>query len=269
MTAILKNLSAADFKNIHVCLNSASIYENPKFFIDHIKPNFHIIDSTAVDLNLNLLNNYYVINGEPGDQLYAGQAGYDGFTHQYMNDADLWETNIRTNPDDMLQRLTDRIDKPFANWFYEIMMENINSTDIPVETYHDFNWWFSFNVMWSAIYLRSLHFTGETDANHLQTYLNSFTGWFDTMEYQQWAMNNNKRGQKYSSYAGLYKPASKRYIYEFDKDKYYYAFKRKVASGGRTKKFANWFCILNDFSRLNLDDDLEQILELFPAHINV
>jgi len=265
LTSILKNFSTADLSNIHVASNYAGVYENPKFFMEHISPNFRIIDSSELDISTELLNKYYVINGEFGDQLYAGPVY---LVREFMDNADLWETNIRTNPDRMLQALTDQVDKPFANWYYETLIENINSTNIPMETYHDFNWWFSFNVMWSALTLRSLKFSRTTDDDHLSVYLNSHIPWFNTTDYQQWSMNNNKRGEKYSTYAGLYKTAAKRYIYDYDHDKYYYAFKPKLASSGRKVKIKNWFCMLSDFSTLNLDDNLQQIIELFPAHIN-
>ena len=155
----------------------------------------------------------------------------------------------------------------FANWYYEHMLENINSVDIPIETYHDFFFWHMFNMTWNPVKLRSLWFQTDTDVDSLKKYLQYSIPWFDSTEYQQWAMCNNKFGIKYGQGIGKYKLAAKKYIYDFDKNKYYFDFKTKIKSGSITFDPISWFCILDDFRRLSLEEDLEQILVLLPAHI--
>jgi hypothetical protein len=124
-----------------------------------------------------------------------------------------------------------------------------------------------FNLTWYPIKLRSLHFQTGSDVDSLKKYLKYVIPWFDSTEYQQWAMCNNKPGIKYGQSIGQYKLASKKYIYNFDKNKYYFDFKLKIKSGSITPQPVSWFCILDDLSRLSLDNDLDQILELLPDHI--
>jgi hypothetical protein len=77
LTSILKNSSKADRQNVIVACNRISIYENPLFYYQHIKPNFSVIDSTNFNLNQDRLSRYYVINGDPADALYAGAFSQD------------------------------------------------------------------------------------------------------------------------------------------------------------------------------------------------
>jgi hypothetical protein len=263
LCSILKNLQKNDLDRVVVACNSASICENPDFFYNHVQPNFQIINSFTVNLDQQLLDSYYVFNGEPADQLYSSGS----CQALYFANPDNLSKKIKTYPDQLLQYITDVADARFASWYYERMLENINSVDIPVETYHDFFWWHQFNGTWNPIKLRSLHFQTDSDVDSLKKYLKCNIPWFDSTEYQQWAMCNNKSGIKYGQSIGQYKLASKKYIYDFDKNKYYFDFKLKIKSGSITPQPVSWFCILDDLSRLSLDNDLDQILELLPDHI--
>jgi hypothetical protein len=140
------------------------------------------------------------------------------------------------------------------------MLDNINSIDIPVETYHDFYWWHFFNYHYTSSYIR---IRANTFANNYSPRC------FATDDYQQWAMNNNQSGTKYTSSQSDAKLASKQYIYDFDHDEYCRIFKTKSKSIQVSDQLNSTkeFCILDDFSKLYLDHDLDRILELLPDHI--
>lgn len=82
-------------------------------------------------------------------------------------------------------------------------------------------------------------------------------------------MNNNQFGTKYTRNLGDSKLASKQYIYDFDHDEYCRTFKIKSKSIQMFLKITNFkeFCILDDFSKLYLDRDLDRILELLSDHV--
>jgi hypothetical protein len=79
----------------------------------------------------------------------------------------------------------------------------------------------------------------------------------------------NRLGVKYGANIGQRKLASKKYIYEYDHDEYYFQLKTKMESVSRKTNLGKYFCILDDHTRLTLDDDLAQILELLPNHSNL
>ena len=262
ITSILKNLSKDALSNIDIACNRISIYEHPKFFYKYIEPNFTLLDSSNLKLTDRLLQKYYIIDGEPADQLFGGIASRS-FTETSVL------KNWRTDPDEMLDFMAKKVDRPFAEWFYQTTSENIVSTDVPVETYYDFFWWTFFNYSWASIKLRPLQYQTSMSITSAQLYFDNFIHWFNTVEYQKWSLVN-RVGVKYGANIGERKLASKKYIYDFDHDEYYFKFKVKMESVSREVpgQKSKYFCMLDDYTRLTLDKDLDQILELFPAHIN-
>ena len=133
--------------------------------------------------------------------------------------------------------------------------------------YYDFYWWYMFNVTWAGIKIRNLEFQTNNTPESLQVYLDNFVHWFDTNNYQQWSMNNNKISIKYGTNIAEYKLVAKQYIYEFDQNEWYYKFKTKKNSVSRVAAPQNWDCILNDFTRLSVKDHRQEILNLLPGHV--
>jgi len=258
VTAILKNTTAADRENIRIVCNRASIYELPRFFYNHIQPNFELLPSPM--LGSDLFEKYHVITGDFADQLYGGGGLWEmmHFTPEYLI------RDLRSDPDRLLDFLSAGQDREFAVWYYECMLKNIDSVDVPVETYHDFWWWQFFNYSQSSIYLAAIA-THSFDQNSMANY--QYPDWFATDDYQQWAMNNNQLGIKYSQNLIDSKLASKQYIYEFDHDEYCRAFKTKQLSVQSKSFNPRYFCMLDDFSKLYVERDLDRILELLPNHI--
>ena len=82
-------------------------------------------------------------------------------------------------------------------------------------------------------------------------------------------MNNNQFGTKYTLNLSDGKLASKQYIYDFDHDEYGRVFKTKSKSVQVFISLTDTkaFCVLDDFSKLYLDRDLDRILELLPDYI--
>lgn len=259
MTAILKNLSPAEFENITVACNQLSVIEYPSFFYDYIKPNFKIVDSTYQTYNSALYDQYYVLDGELGDLLYGAVSWLpDQASNQLLL------KDFRREPDPLIALLNEL--KGPGTWFYDLLKENIDSVDIPVTTYIDFFWWMNINMCWAPALLRPLHQRGQ--ALSVDKFLQNNISWYDSPEYQLWSMTV-PANEKYSADIALRKLASKKYIYDFDHNEYYYHFKCKSMSVGRSKVTTqDWFCLTDDGPPLYIEQDWRQILDLLPAHIN-
>jgi len=254
LASILKNATAAERENVYVACSRASIYELPRFFYNHVQPNFKLIQTPNIAQQS--LDEYHILDGQLADQLYSSGPGWE-LLRLYPDSLTL---DIRQDPDLLLNHLASKINKNFATWYYEHILDNINSTNIPVETYHDFYWWIFFNYHYTNLYFKL----------RKDSVTNDFSPrWFATNDYQQWAMNNNQIGTKYTRNLGDSKLASKQYIYAFDHDEYCRTFKIKSKSIQMFSKlnYSREFCMLDDFSKLYLDRDLDRILELLPDHI--
>lgn len=265
VASILKNLSPADRANITICCNRISVYEYPEFYYKHILPNFQILDSSNISIDADLLDKYYIFDGDPGDQLFV--AG--GHSKLLYTDPDLLHQDIRSNSTTLIKLLETMVDHEFAVWFYEVMMENINSVDIPVENIYDFFWWYSFNPQWTAINIRALASQTSSHPYTASAYFKNFIHWFDSLEYQHWSITN-KIDTKWDGKINGHKLPYKQYIYDYNQDAYYYQYKIKTQSTGHTTSqyIAPWFCILDDYTRLYLDRDYDEIINLLPEHIS-
>jgi hypothetical protein len=265
LTSILKNINAADRKNIHVACNRISVYEYPEFFYKHIQPNFQIIDSTRLEFGEEILNKYYILSGELADQLYSGTFAQSMLATDYNK----FTRNFRTQPDELITYISTNTNHEFATWFYEAILNNINSMEISMESYHDFFWWIQFNMTWVGMRLDAISDGRVKSSNEIKLFLTNYISWYSSNKYQHWSMHNNAPGIKYGKGIGDYKLASKMYIYEFNHDDYYKMFKTKLNSNGtRTKKKFPPFCLLDDFTMLDPNTELEDIISLLPTHIN-
>ena len=268
LVSILKNAQAGDLDRIVIGCNRVSVYEYPDFFYKFIQPNFQILDTTKIDYTLDFLKKYYIIDGEPADQLVAGGSSL----RMSVTDHASLSRNCFTDKDPLINYIANNTTLNFARWFYDSVIQNIKSVDVPIENYHDFFWWVFFNYTWIPAQMRNLKAISNNIDNGPQMvkqYLKSFVPWFKSEDYQQWSMNNNQKGIKYGQDVSEYKLEYKKYIHKFYHDDYYYRFKLKGESLSRRPAMEyDYFCMLDDYTRLTVDRDLDLILQLLPEHIN-
>jgi hypothetical protein len=263
IVALLKNLSKDDRSNVVIACSQHSVVENPRFFYNHIRPNFQIVDSTSIKFGQELLQKYHTFDGSPADQLYG-----PGIKETLATGNKSLLKDWRRDPDELLQSFERLCGIGNSHWYYELARENIDSTDIPVNNYYDFFWWTAFNLWWPGEIIQQFKKFQKNDGyTTLETFRNNFNSWYSTADYQRWSMNNHL-DVRYSTNLAHRKLGSKQYIYEFDRNEYYYHFKTKSASIGRPENIKSWFCLTDDNQSLYLDRDLDQILSLLPDHIN-
>lgn len=267
LTSILRNARPQDLSNIVVACSASSMIENPRFYTDHILPNFPILNSVQLEYNRNLFENYHVITGHPADALYCQ---YDSVLLQAnLRNPGVADLSFRTNLDQLLDVMQNHIGctKNLSAWWYEKTLENIESQSIPVETIQDFFWYNSFNFGWSGTLLREIKLLRNRHWPDLTAFQKSYVPWYNTKQYQSWSINNNQRGFKYGVTMGQCKVPSKKYIHSFDKNDYYLQFKTKIVSDAIYDQSLNFFCLLDDFSELHLPQDFDKIQSLMPDFV--
>jgi hypothetical protein len=267
LTAILKNFQPTSLELVTVMCTADSVFENPVFYEKHIRPIFKTSDSN----NWALLTSpdFMFVDGNAADTLLMSMSpSLD--VQMAVRRGELLSASWRTSPDVLIDYLAKIAQsKEFAVWYYETNKESIESTNIPIETYFDFMWWISFNYDYYNWTVHTWFFILNQIGISWEQYQSRFVGWFRTIPYQLWAMNNNGAGVKHGKTVGSFKHHPKTYIYEFDSNEYYYRYKTKINSSGRVyaSSVPGPFAITDNFELLYLEKNLDQIIELLPTHI--
>jgi hypothetical protein len=270
LAAILKNFKPSALEQTIVACTAHGIVENPVFYTQHIVPNFKIVDT-----------NYFINNVVPtaSDVLIV-----EGFAADVLNmsmtpsldvcmgvrDSKMLSYSWRRQPDALIQYLAKVTgSKEFAQWYYDRTQASVESVDVPIETYFDFMWWIGFNCEYYSWALHSWFFCYRHLNIPYQDYQSKFIGWYRNDGYQQWAMKNTGAEIKYGKDLGSFKLWPKKYIYDYDRNEYYYRYKTKISSPGRDYNSLDQkpFAITDDFKILYLEQDLDRIIELLPTCI--
>lgn len=277
VTSVLKNSTSQDRQNIFIACNESSIYENPKFFTDHILPNFSVMQVDDFEFSSENFEKYYVINGNPADALYCQFFGI--IQALDLRKPGVVDLDLRNHSGQLIDIMCNNLGTTveFAEYWWSFAIENIDSQTIPVETIHDFFWYNSFNFNWSGTKLRELALLrplAQRSNKDFDLFWSNYIFWYDSDQYQLWSMSNNQPGQKFGKGPAEFKLVARQYIHSYNKDDYYLQFKLKTRSSDlylannptsqTTNSVWGFFCLLDDFSELNLPQDRELIQSLLP-----
>lgn len=300
LVSLIKNLSPSELSKVMIAMSSDSILENPNFYRNFIKDKFKIIDSENL-----LFNDYkekynaYCIMGDTGDCLFGSELGnklypkmkfiQDDTDHLYNGVSSL-DIHYSSYRDIIIQYFNNNLknsllsskqqgvvnnnigefisgDERFGELFYEKIANNIKTSNVPIYSLHDFFWWtiFSGRYMFCALRGPGVFSVG---ANKESLINDCLIQWFNTTEYQLWSMNNNNNGQKLSGPTqGLGKIAAKKYIYEFDKNEWYFKHKMKIVSSPNILR-RNWRKHFADFDPMLGVDTNYNLIKIGPPEVN-
>lgn len=248
MAALIKNLTQEELKNISVCANGHSMIENPIFWKKFIYGKFEILDSSSLKYDDLIEKGYRPITADEGDCIFGTmsfldlQQNYEYYLNQLSHES---RTNLRSLKDKMTDgdvhysQFKDILIKHWSipgnpnlgkDW-YDKFEKNIQSASVPIQSVHDWYWWILFNIKWVSCAIRIPVYLN--DRLNCGVIINDWSvNWFNTVAYQQWSMVNNNNGQKIVYTATTYKMAARRYIYDLDKNDWYFYFKLKLGSLG-------------------------------------
>lgn len=224
LVALLRNLDPADFDNVHVIMNHASVWENPDFFNDHVKPNFRYVSPDHYQSAVRGKIDHLRINGDPADMLWGAvralAASKDG--------VDL-SAKWKSRQSSWMQFNYALWGQPATEWLYEIMAMQIDSVpQYDIVTVADWYWWLNFNFKW----LQQLVYDfGPADMDCVANYFNCITPWYAGQDYQLWSIDTGRYrlGNRFDQY----KTEAKDYVFAWDNNSYYRKFKLKFESNGR------------------------------------
>lgn len=275
VSALIKNLTEDQLSKISIAMSADSVIENPIFYKDFIQGKITTIDSMKFTYSDLVELNYICVSADIGDALFGTELGtkmYPQFKHLSNNMTadvrkqfetiyyDISNSEVHYSRykeliieyfNRLLKNGTDTtiIDNTFGELYYEKLDLNVRTSSVPIHSLHDFYWWIIFNIKYLHCALRPglIYSKGK---NRKQVFGQNLINWFGNADYQLWSMVNNNNGQKIrGTTQGTYKYAAREYIYDLDKNDWYYHNKIKIGSMPFivARNYKKYF---NDFDRV-------------------
>jgi len=246
--ALMRNLTQEELKSVAICASMHSIIENPNFWQDHIYGKFTIFDSNTHLYDDYINMGYTPITADEGDCIFGTSIGLQLY-HNYDYFVGLQDPAVQANLQKLKYKISDgdvhytaykdiiirylslndtEHGLNFGRMLYEKYHLNIITSSVPVHSFHDFFWWLIFNVKYYNCSIRgAIYFNSTIPA---QQCTDSMVNWFNGEGYQHWSMNNNNNGLKIRNTLATYKYVQRKYIFEYDKNEWYFWFKTKLES---------------------------------------
>lgn len=278
LVSLLKNLTKEELESVAICTSIHAIIENPTLWEKHISGKFKVFDSPNTLYDDIIEAGYYPITGDEGDCIFGTSIGlqlyhnYAAYLYKLSPDVQSKLTPLRyriSDPEvhysvykDLIIRYFALNETPegleFGRLLYEKYHHNVVTSNVEIRSLHDFFWWLIFNVKYLNCSVRgAIYFN---DRIPIRECIDTTFNWFNGYDYQQWSMNNNNNGQKIQTTVATYKYAQRKYIYDFDKNEWYFHFKTKLESlsnlrfKGRKIGMHKNFGIDTNYNRLFVDD---------------
>ena len=249
LISFLKNFNKEELENVHICASILSVVENPSLWNDHVVGKMTVLDSNKWKYDDLILAGYVPVTADEGDCIFGTSIGL-----QLYNNYEAYLTDLSpavrekllairyelANPEVHYSRYRDVIVKYFAlnntpsglefgRILYEKYNRNVQTSNVPINSLHDFFWWLIFDVKYLNCSVRSALFYSGGKLPYRES-LDSTENWFNGADYQRWSMVNNNNGQKIKKTLATYKWAARKYIYDFYPNEWYYYFKPKLES---------------------------------------
>jgi len=247
MVALLKNLTAKELHSITILSSQHTIIEHPTFWKKYIDGKFNVIDSITMKYDALINQGYIPITGDLGDNMFGTLAGLNlFFTYkslikklpQERAEALFKLKDAVTDDDTHWSKYTDILiqyfqhpkNPDFGRQLHEKIARNIQDAPMPIHSLQDYFWWEMFNLKYTNCASRGTIYLNDT--MNPKYVADRTLNWYNAQDYQQWSMNNNGNGEKIRKTASTYKWAARKYIYDFDKNDWYFHFKLKIESLG-------------------------------------
>lgn len=230
LCAVLKNWPKEDLLKITIVMNQYSIDENPSMYEKYIKDKFSTTSTDDFFTKSMLNNNSLYTTGDLGDPLMYGDntLTYNSLFPNTYNKS--WQSNI----DSLIKYYTLNSDKSTASYVIEEVEQSLEKLNFKIDTVYDFLWWISFNWGWDIdIYQPWWYWRLSKDTDTKTFIENNVFYWFNTVNYQDWAINSIGSDQLVGDNIKMSKYSMKKYIYEFNHDFDY--FLHKVHEGSISK----------------------------------
>jgi hypothetical protein len=253
LSAIVKNFSSADLKNVTVFANNQSYFENPIFYhsvIEKYKLKTVNFKNFSDDTIQALFDRHLVTDGEPADKLWIVNSV---FKFESIHGAGSSEKPLLETADKFINFLAGYMSINQAHEYYNSLMKNINEAAVEISTVGDLFWWINFNFHWvDHLLIWYQQFPNKSAAAYKQ-YKKNYKPWYNSDEYQLWSLSDLPKSIQ-PDQQELYKMPAKQYIYDLNQDQFYLNYKSKLGSPKGLKNAVSDLVILADGTSLDCNN---------------
>jgi hypothetical protein len=260
LSAIVRNFSSSDLKNVTVFANNQSYFENPIFYHSVIEKyqlktvSFKNLTDKTIQ---SVFDQYLVTDGEPADKLWIVNSI---FMFESIYGVGSSNKSLTEFADKFIEFLANHMSTDQAQEYYASLVLNINEAEIDIVTIGDLFWWINFNFHWvDHLLIWYQQFPNKSAAAYKQ-YKKNYKPWYNSDEYQLWSLSDLPKSIQ-PDQQELYKMPAKQYIYELDKNLFYLNYKSKLGSPKGLKKTVDDLVVLADGT--SLDCNNPALLEKF------
>lgn len=260
LSAIVKNFSSADLKNVTVFANNQSYFENPIFYhsvIEKYKLKIVNFKNFSDDTIQTLFNRYIVTDGEPADKLWIVNSV---FKFESMHGSGSSEKPLLETADKFISFLAGYMSINQAQEYYNSLMKNINEAAVEISTVGDLFWWINFNFHWVDHLLIWYQQFPIKSVESYKQYKKNYKPWYNSDEYQLWSLSDLPKSIRHDR-QDLYKMPAKQYIYDLVRDPFYLNYKSKLGSPKGLKNTVGDLVVLADGT--SLDCNNPSLVEIF------
>jgi hypothetical protein len=217
--ALLRNADRNFLESLTVVSNHDSIQENPYFFDRFIKNKFRIIETDKFLIDPEHAHEIAIIDGESGNQCLGSGEIYD---------------LARKNRTDLLDRhysITEQFDyQPNDRFFVNLALDSVKYAPVRIHSLYDFFWWSNFNFKFDHVLLRKiLVYTDNFLGDQRRTFFyNNLYRLYAHADMQKWCMCNLEQMRATLNTTTKFHP--KKYIFDYDKNEYYFLQKKESSS---------------------------------------
>lgn len=200
---------------------SKSLNENAYFYYRFIHNKFEVQDLNTFEITAANYDQIILLDGEGGNQCMQGPSVQ---RQLYRRRTDLLNAPWRS-----LENLSDLL--VGSNSFHHALIrESIDRAPVSIDTGYDFLWWVGFNFKFDDVLVRKM-FTYAKNLTPEQTkdfWNNGLYRFYQHPRMQMWSMNARDLRRQYAEITPKY--FSKKYIYDFDQNDFYWASKTEQGS---------------------------------------
>lgn len=220
--ASLLQVANRDFlKNLVIVTDHNSIVENSHFYYQYIHNQLAVMPMDEFEINCENYDKIIVVDGEGGNQCLQGPSvqkliyrkRFDLLNQSWRDHADLGNLLLGSN-----------------NFQIELIIDSIKRAPVPIDTGYDFLWWTGFNFKFDDVMIRKMFAYCENltpeQTKHFWNY--SLYRPFRHENMQMWSMNAKDLRRHYTTTTVKY--FAKKYIYDFDRNDFYYSSKLEQGS---------------------------------------
>jgi hypothetical protein len=255
--AMLRNATKDMLDRVTILCSNDSVLENQYFFYRIIKPMLQVADINEFKIDSQFVSNGSIMmDGECGNQINLGYWTYD------LISSDQWDLLEAPFKDAPLHKIMGvDANSPGLKNLQEILFDSAESAPVDIKTVYDLAWWSNFNFKLDYVMYRKAMPTYTKHLTQSETKIffekNLVHAYAHTLM-QQWAMSSLLQRRTFDR-SKTAKYFQKDYIYQIDKNPYYFRFKPEQSSmatyytcyGKGIPTMSDLFAVTDSFKKLS------------------